>query len=340
LECGRCEKQAFAASQNGYMSVIEELLHKQQKYLSAYFSGLDCRQAEKIVAILRDCRGTVVWSGVGKSGHIAQKIAATFVSTGTKALFLDPTHAAHGDLGYVSEPDVFVALSKSGESHELLNLIPFVRKRNVVCIAIVSSSHNSRLASVCDHSIVLPVQGELCPYNITPTISTAVQLLFGDCLAIALMQSKQTSLGEFAQNHPGGSIGRRISLKVSDLMLTDEMLPLCGLDDRLIHVLPELSAKRCGCLLVVDEAKRLKGIFTDGDLRRALEKTGLKAFNSFMKDLMVANPRVISANSLVWDAMRQMEERPDQPITVLPVVECASIIGLLRMHDILQMGIA
>ena len=197
---------------------------------------------------------------MGKSGHIAQKITATFLSTGTKAFFLDPTHAVHGDLGYVSESDVFLALSKSGESQELLDLIPFVRKRKAISIALVSIE-NSRLAQACDHFIILPVERELCPYDIAPTTSTAVQLLFGDCLAIALMKIRKMSLSDFALNHPGGFIGRRISLKVSDLMQRSDALPICRPTDRLIHVLPELSAKQCGCLLVADEERRLRGNF-------------------------------------------------------------------------------
>jgi len=318
--------------------MIQELLKKQRQYLSAYFEQLDVRKAEAILQILQHCRGTIVLSGVGKSGHIAQKLAATFLSTGTKAFFLDPTHAVHGDLGYVTDADVFLALSKSGESQELLDLIPFVQKRKAPCIAVVSNE-NSRLARMCDHFIVLPVEHELCPYDIAPTTSTAVQLLFGDCLAIALMRIKKMSLSDFALNHPGGFIGRRISLKVSDLMQRLEALPICRPGDRLIRVLPELSAKRCGCLLVTDEALQLKGIFTDGDLRRSLESMGSLALESTLEALMTPNPRWISANELAWEAMRQMEKDPRHPIMVLPVLDGQRVVGLLRMHDILQAGL-
>jgi arabinose-5-phosphate isomerase len=318
--------------------MIQELLKEQRRYLSAYFDRLDCQKAETILRLLQACQGTVVLSGVGKSGHIAQKLAATFLSTGTKAFFLDPTHAVHGDLGYVTESDVFLALSKSGESQELLELVPFVRKRKSPCIALVSCE-NSRLAQACDHFIVLPVEHELCPYNIAPTTSTAVQLLFGDCLAIALMKIKKMSLSDFALNHPGGFIGRKISLKVADLMQSADALPLCRPDDRLIHVLPELSGKRCGCLLVVDELQQLKGIFTDGDLRRSLEQMGSAALESALEELMTSNPRWTSPDRLAWEAMRQMEKDPLHPIMVLPVLDDRRIVGLLRMHDILQAGL-
>jgi arabinose-5-phosphate isomerase len=318
--------------------MIRELLQEQQQYISTYFEKFDSQKAEAILQILLSCRGTIVLSGVGKSGHIAQKIAATFLSTGTKAFFLDPTHAIHGDLGFVAETDVFLAFSKSGESQELIELVPFVRKRKAISIAVVSSPH-SRLAAACDDFIILPVERELCPFDLAPTTSTTVQLLFGDCLAIALMRQKKVTMNEFALNHPGGFIGRRISLRVSDLMLKGDSLPLCNPMDRLISVLPQLSAKRCGCLLVVDEAKSIRGIFTDGDLRRSLELMGSAALESTLGELMTPSPRSISSDHLAFEAMRQMEEDPRRLITVLPVLDNGRVVGLLRMHDILQAGL-
>ncbi|MBF8263005.1 MAG: Uncharacterized protein HW387_670 [Parachlamydiales bacterium] len=318
--------------------MIRELLQEQQHYLSAYFEKFDSQKAEAIVQILMACRGTIIFSGVGKSGHIAQKVAATFLSTGTKAFFLDPTHAVHGDLGYVAESDVFLAFSKSGESQELLELVPFVRRRQAVSIAIISS-RQSRLATACDHSMILPVERELCPFDLAPTTSTTVQLLFGDLMAVALMRQKQVTMNEFALNHPGGFIGRRISLKVSDLMLRGDALPLCHPRDRLIHVLPQLSAKQCGCLIVVDDFQTMKGIFTDGDLRRGLESMGSLALESTLEELMTPSPRWVAANHLAWEAMRQMEADPGRLITVLPVLDNGQVVGLLRMHDILQAGL-
>ncbi len=319
--------------------MIQELLREQRLSLDPYFERLDCARADALLQLLISCKGTVVCSGVGKSGHIAQKIAATFLSTGTKAFFLDPMHAAHGDLGYVSETDVFLAFSKSGETDELLGLLPFIRKKKAKTVAIVSNPR-SRLALQSDLAIELPFEKELCPFDLAPTTSTAVQLLFGDCLAIALMRSKQVSLGDYALNHPGGLIGRRIALKVFDLMLKNEQLPLCKPMQKLIEVLPELSAKRCGCLLVVDESHRLIGIFTDGDLRRALETRGSASLEASVQELMTASPRFISPGLSAWDAMRKMEENPSRLITVLPVVENRRVVGLLRMHDVLQAGLS
>ncbi len=318
--------------------MIRELIDEQRRYLNAYFEQLDCAKAAVILQALQDCRGTIVLSGVGKSGHIAEKIAATFLSTGTKAFFLDPTHAVHGDLGYVMEQDVFLALSKSGESQELLELVPFVRKRGAKSIAIVSNEQ-SRLARACDLFISLPVERELCPFDLAPTTSTAVQLLFGDCMAVALMRAKHVTLNDFALNHPGGFIGRRISLRVEDLMLKGDGMPLCRPTDHLIDILPELTLKRCGCLLVVDEMQELKGIFTDGDLRRSLEMMGSSALESMVAELMTPRPRCTSSTMLAWEAMRQMEEDPSRLITVLPVIDNGRVVGLLRMHDILQAGL-
>lgn len=318
--------------------MIQQLIEEQQQYLNAYFHHFDVQRAQSILDAVFACRGTVILSGVGKSGHIAQKIAATLISTGTKAFFLDPTHAVHGDLGYVSEKDVFIAFSKSGESQELLELVPLIRKRSVYCIAIVSNP-KSRLAAMCDEFMNLFVERELCPFDLAPTTSTLTQLLFGDFLAVALMKRKKITMDHFALNHPGGRIGRRISLKVKDLMLQGEALPLCRPSDPLISVLPELSIKRCGCLLVVNESKELQGIFTDGDLRRSLEVAGSPALENPMSRLMNLNPRFISPDQLAWEAMQKMEEDPHRLITVLPVLHQGVLVGLLRLHDVLQAGL-
>lgn len=318
--------------------MIRELLQEQRRSLSRYFESLDCSQADVLLKLAADCRGTIIFSGVGKSGHIAQKISATFLSTGVRSFFLDPTHAVHGDLGFVSESDVFFALSKSGESQELLELVPFIQKRQAKTVAIVCNG-NSHLAKRCDYCIVLPIERELCPFDMVPTTSTAVQLLFGDCLAVALMGVKKVSIDDFARNHPGGFIGRRISLKVSDLMLQGEAIPTCSSTDRLIDVLPTFSAKRCGCLVVLDDRQRLQGIFTDGDLRRSLESLSSSALDKGLSELMTRTPRYTHPDELAWDAMHEMQRDISHLITVLPVVKNEQVVGLLRMHDILQAGL-
>lgn len=306
--------------------------------LDRFFERIDLDAVEKVLHVILGCQGTVLFSGVGKSGFIAQKIAATFVSTGTRALFLKPVDALHGDIGIVSKNDVFLAFSKSGESGELLQLIPHVRKKGAVAISVVSDP-TSRLAKASDLIAYLPVQKELCPFDLAPTISTAAQLIFGDCLAIALMQAKQFTRDDFASNHPAGFLGLKSTLKVSDLMIRGKEMPICQEQSRLIDVLHILTGKRCGCILIVDDDFKLQGIFTDGDLRRAIETKGEEALRMPMKQLMTHSPRTVEVNQCAIIALRQMEEDAEQLITVLPVLDSGKIIGLLRMHDILQSGL-
>ena len=318
--------------------MLKDLFQSQRRILDHFFEAIDIGQAEKVFERLRACAGVVILSGVGKSGHIAQKIAATLISTGTRAAYLSPAHALHGDVGFVSSKDVFLSLSKSGESQELLDLLPHIQRKGALTIAAVSQPH-SRLGSASDLSILLPVQRELCPFDLAPTTSTAVQLLFGDCLAIALMQAKKFTVGDFAATHPAGLLGRTITLKVADLMLKGEEIPIALPSDLLIETLHELTAKKCGCLLVSDEERRLQGIFTDGDLRRAIQKNGPEALQKPLSQLMTLSPLSTQPERLAIEAMRQMEADPARLITVLPVLEGERVIGLLRMHDIIQAGL-
>ena len=315
--------------------LIKTLLENQRSYLNHFFDSVNLEEIHAAFHKILECKGVVILSGVGKSGHIAQKITATLVSTGTKASFLSPSHALHGDIGFLGPEDIFLAFSKSGESQELLDVLPFVQNKKVPTIAIVSQSQ-SRLAKACSLTVHLPVQKELCPYNLVPTISTAVQLIFGDCLAISLMQAKQFTIKDFAENHPAGFLGKKITLKVSDLMLKGKDIPLCRGEDRLIHLLHELSLKRCGCLLIVNENLQLKGIFTDGDLRRAIQTKGPDALQQTMNELMNPSPETISPHLLALKAVEKMEQNPEKLITALPVIENQSLVGLIRMHDILQ----
>jgi arabinose-5-phosphate isomerase len=315
--------------------MLKTLFNGQREYLNHFFDSLDLAQAEKIVDQLLKCKGVIILSGVGKSGHIAEKISTTFLSTGTRSFFLSPANALHGDIGFVSAEDVFISLSKSGQSEELIELIPHIQKRGAKTIAVVSTTH-SKLAQLCDLSIVLPIQREICPYNLAPTTSTAAQLIFGDCLAVALMQIKKFTVQDFAANHPGGSLGRKISFNVADLMLKGKELPLCKPDDVLLNVLHELSMKRCGCLLIADESGFLKGIFTDGDLRRTIQTQGPEALRLPISQLMTSIPKSISSHELALEAVKKMEEDPARLITVLPVLDQGRIVGLIRMHDILQ----
>lgn len=309
-----------------------------RRSLDEFFNTIDLSEVHKVFDALLSCKGTVILSGVGKSGLIAQKIAATFVSTGTRAVYLMPTGALHGDIGIVSPNDVFLAFSKSGETEELLELIPYIRKKGALAIGVVSDK-SSRIGKACDVAAILPAGNELCPYDLAPTTSTASQLIFGDCLAIALMQAKQFSIDDFASNHPAGFLGRKSTLKVSDLMVKGKEIPICREKDRFIDILHELTGKRCGCILIADADQGVQGIFTDGDLRRAIQTNGEKALQMPMEVLMTGSPRTIDPGQYAIVALRRMEEDPSRLITVLPVLEGGKIAGLLRMHDILQSGL-
>ena len=319
-------------------SVIGNLLTEMKTHVHYFFDSLDTQEIEDCINQLLACHGTIFITGVGKSGIIAKKIAQTLNSCGTKSCFLSPLDALHGDLGQVTREDCVLLLSKSGETDELLHLCPFLRNKGARLIGVVSN-RESRLAHACDYTLFLPVSKELCPFDLAPTTSTLVQLMFGDLVAIALMQMKCFTANDFAKNHPSGRLGKRLTLKVSDLMMQGDALPLCASHDSLGTVLVELSNKKCGCVLVVDSKKQLLGIFTDGDLRRALQCHGVKVLEKSMQELMTCRPRAISPHLLAFDAMKQMEENQKRPITVLPVVEGESLVGLVRMHDIVQSGI-
>jgi arabinose-5-phosphate isomerase len=320
--------------------MLKELFTKQRRYLDYFFDHLDAKECDPFLQALLSCKGHLFFTGVGKSGYIAQKVSATMMSTGTKSLFLSPIDALHGDLGMVSKEDSVVIFSKSGETDELLHLLPPLRNKGVTLFAI-TSNRASRLAKGVDFFVSLPCEQELCPFDLAPTISTTVQLLFGDAIAMAAMQAKGFRLVDYAENHPGGQIGRRITVKVKDLMLDREKTPLCLPIHRLEEVLTEFTDKRCGCLIVTDEKSRLKGIFTDGDLRRALQAKGDKVLKDKVGDLMTTSPRTIDVDALAWEALKLMEADQKSPIMVLPVLdrEGQKVVGIIKMHDLIQAGI-
>ncbi len=320
--------------------VMKKLFERQKQLLDHFYNKLDYQACETLFTHLKSVKGSYFFSGIGKSGFIAQKIASTLMSTGTKAFFLSPIDALHGDLGMVSQEDIVFLLSKSGETDELLQLLPSLRSKGVEVIAI-TSSQNSRLALGADYALILPCENELCPFDLAPTISTEVQLLFGDVLAIALMKDKRFTLDEYAKNHPSGQIGRRATLLVRDIMLDKKRTPFCLPEDLLEHVLVEFSDKRCGCLLVVDQNQKLKGIFTDGDLRRALQLKGDQVLKEKIKNLMTHLPKSINDDALAWEAVKLMESDQKHPVMVLPVLkrEQGTVIGIIKMHDLIQAGI-
>lgn len=319
-------------------TMLKELVARQKASLDFFYKELDSAACTQFVEALHACTGTLFFTGVGKSGFIAQKLAATLLSTSIRAFFLPPLDALHGDLGMVQAGDGVVFLSKSGETKELLELLPFIRARGALSFAMTSEG-SSHLAHLADHRLLLPCPHELCPFDLAPTLSTEVQLIGGDLVIVALMQKRGCQLTHFASNHPGGRIGRRLALHVEDMMLDRKETPFCLPDHCLGDVLVDFTDKKCGCLVVVDEQMRLHGIFTDGDLRRALQREGKQLLEVKMKKLMTPSPKAISKRALAWEALKLMEA--DCPITVLPVVDeqKEEVVGLVKLHDLIQAGL-
>jgi len=300
---------------------------------------LDQEQVERVIELLANCRGKVVVLGVGKSGIIAQKIAATMTSTGTPALYLHPSDALHGGIGIVNSEDVVVVLSNSGETDEVVALLPYLRHRNVPLIAVVGNL-NSTLAKRADAALDASVTEEACPLNLAPTASTTVALALGDALALTLMRLKNLTPDEFAVNHPAGQLGKRLTVKVSDLMHAGPENPTVLTGARWLDIVRAISQGGLGAVNVVDDEGRLAGLITDGDLRRAIERMDHAALDSITcSELMTSKPTAAAPDLLAFDALRLMEDRPSQ-ISVLPVVDQNEIcIGLIRLHDIVRSGL-
>ena len=277
--------------------------------------------------------GKVVLLGVGKSGKIAAKIAATFSSTGTEAHFIHPTEALHGDLGVVGKNDVILALSYTGNTEELLTLLPYFERRGTPVIALTGNLQ-SKLAQKSKFSLDCSVNEEACAHNLAPTSSTTLTLALGDALAVTLMQARKFNAEDFALNHPGGSLGRRLQLLVKDLMHPLEKTPLVSKTASMDEVLNQSTQYKLGAVLVCEGAKLL-GIITDGDIRRALSQKE-KFFSLQAEAIMTRSPTTISADRLAYDALRMMEDRESQ-ISVLPVMNASGdALGLLRIHDLVQ----
>jgi arabinose-5-phosphate isomerase len=276
------------------------------------------------------CRGRVVVSGIGKSGHIARKLAATFASTGTPAFFVHPAEASHGDLGMITADDVFIALSNSGESEELLAILPLIKRLGAKLIA-MTGNPASGLAKIADVHLNAGVSKEACPMNLAPTASTTAALALGDALAVAVLEERGFGPDDFARSHPGGSLGRRLLTYVHDVMRTGDQLPKVTPNETVRDALFQLTAKRMGMTAIVDEEERVKGIFTDGDLRRVLERSG--DFRELsIGAVMTPNPRTIGPDRLAVEAVELMERyRINQ---MLVVDEAGKLIGALNMHDL------
>lgn len=318
--------------------LIEEgkrVLNEEIKSLVRIKDRIDENFANAVVLIANAHK--LVVSGVGKSGMIARKIAATFSSIGISAAYLDPVDALHGDIGFVQENDVVILLSKSGSTSEIVKLIPYLKARNSKIIAITGNM-NSYLAMNSDIALDASVSNEACPYNLAPTSSTLVALALGDALAMTIIKYKNISLADISRLHPLGQIGKNFQLSVRDIMHTNSALPIIKLGESFKDAVIEITNKKIGCVCVVDEHGVLKGIITDGDVRRVLQKyddiRGLK-----VNDVMTKNPIVISPDANLAEAISLMERRESQ-ISVLPVVdEQNKCIGVIRVHDIILSGV-
>jgi len=290
----------------------------------------------KACDILLACKGRVVVTGMGKSGHIGNKIAATLASTGTPAFFVHPGEASHGDLGMITAGDVVIALSNSGTTGELITILPLLKLLAVPVIALTGNPA-SELATTADVHLNVGVAEEACPLNLAPTSSTTVTLVMGDALAIALLEARGFTANDFALSHPGGALGRRLILKIDSIMHTGDSIPKIVLGSALSGALLEMSSKTLGMTTVVDDSGALAGIFTDGDLRRAIDR-GIDIHSCPIDDIMTRNCRTIKPGTMAAEALRIME---DNKITVLVAVnDSGQPVGVIHTHDLLKAGVA
>jgi arabinose-5-phosphate isomerase len=284
------------------------------------------------VSLILACKGRVIVSGIGKSGHIARKIASTMSSTGTPAYFLHPAEASHGDLGMIRHDDVFIGISYSGESDELLQIVPLVKRQGAKLVAMTGSAISS-LARAADVFLDVAVAQEACPLNLAPTASTTAALALGDALAVALLDARGFSADDFARSHPSGALGRKLLTHVADVMRTGDAVPAVGLEATLADAILEISRKGMGMTAIVDTEQRLAGLFTDGDLRRSMERNA-DPRGTRIDSVMTRDPRAIPPEALAVEAVELMERRK---ITQLPVVDAAGrLVGALNIHDLFR----
>jgi len=330
LACMEISKLHKSGTIKSPLELAREVLMIEAREVEALAQRLDDSFNQAVELILQ-CHGRVVVSGMGKSGHIGCKIAATFASTGTPAFFVHPGEASHGDVGMITKDDVVIALSNSGESDELLAILPLIKRIGARLISLTGNTR-STLAGQADIHLDTRVSQEACPLGLAPTASTTAMLALGDALAVAVLDQRGFSAEDFARSHPGGNLGRRLLVHVHDIMRTDTAVPKVQLEASLSDGLLEMSRKGLGMTAIVDLEDKPQGIFTDGDLRRTFEK-GINVMDTYIRDVMHPNPYCITPEQLAVDAVEYMEQHK---INALLVVNQEGIlVGALNMHDLL-----
>ncbi|MFY9179378.1 MAG: KpsF/GutQ family sugar-phosphate isomerase [Venatoribacter sp.] len=315
----------FLASAKRTITLEQQAIIKLAEHLDEQFNEA-CR-------LILACQGRVVVTGMGKSGHIGHKLAATLASTGTPAFFVHPGEASHGDMGMIQAQDVVVALSNSGETNEVTNLLPLLKRMGTKLVSITGNAQ-STLAKAANAHLYAGVEQEACPLNLAPTSSTTAALVMGDALAVALLEARGFTAENFAFSHPGGALGRRLLLKVQDIMHTGDEIPVVSPETSLVSALFEITDKGLGMTTVQDK-QQLVGIFTDGDLRRAIDQ-GIDIREAHIAQVMTKGGYSTSAETLAAEALKLMQ---DYKITSLLVLEQERVVGVLTMHNLLQAGV-
>ncbi len=330
LQSDRLHAQAHAPKTDT-LELARNVLSIESQEISALAARLDA-SFEAAVQLILNCHGRVVVSGMGKSGHVGGKIAATLASTGTPAFFMHPAEASHGDLGMITNGDVVIALSNSGESDELLNIVPTIKRLGAKIISITGAK-NSTLAKESDVHLSAEVSQEACPLGLSPTASTTAALALGDALAVCVLNLRDFTAEDFARSHPGGKLGRRLLTRVKDIMHEGKHVPCVPISMQLAEALLEMTAKNLGFTAIVDAENKPIGIFTDGDLRRAFAN-GVDANTSNITEVMHKNPNTIHCNRLAVEALEMMEQKKINGLLV--VDDTGKLVGAFNMHDLLK----
>lgn len=317
-----------------FLKLGQQVIETELAEITALKSRID-ENFSAACELLLSCKGRIVVTGMGKSGHIGGKIAATLASTGSPAFFVHPGEASHGDLGMITKNDVVIALSNSGNTAEIATIIPILKRFSVPLIS-MTGDENSTLATEADINLDVSVSKEACPHDLAPTSSTTVALVMGDALAVALLQARGFTAEDFALSHPGGSLGRRLLLHVSDIMHTDERIPKVNESATVSEALLEMSSKGLGMTAITDSNDKVLGIYTDGDLRRSLD-LNIDVHKALISDVMTKNCRTTTADELAASIVKIMDDRGINGFLVTD--ENNKLIGAFNMHDILRAGI-